>query len=69
MSDQGLYSLRDYFWQLTPINILGNVCGDPNGEAADDEDGGRHAPHHHAFPAGGGGPHAGELVLLQRCCK
>ena len=72
-----MWQLAIVFYQtqnllLTPIHILRDVCGDPDSQAAEEEDGGRHAPHHHALPAGRGGPggfggEVGELVLLERC--
>ena len=35
---------------LTFVHVLGVVEGEGDGEAAEEEDGGRDAPHHHALP-------------------
>ena len=36
---------------LTFVHVLGVVEGEGDGEAAEEEDGGRDAPHHHTLPA------------------
>ena len=36
--------------ELTFIHVLGQVEGESDGEAAEEEDGGRDAAHHHALP-------------------
>ena len=39
------------YFLLTFVHVLGVVEGEGDGEAAEEEDGGCDAPHHHALPA------------------